>query len=98
MARDRYGCATHRQKGTCANGRTITLAGIEGRVPVGPKERLLAPELAKAFVAEFTVEAARLAGESRAASASLERELAGVERGISGMLKAVEDRHVRAVP
>ena len=45
IGKDRYGCATLRAKGTCANQRTIMRQHIETRVLSGLKERLLAPEL-----------------------------------------------------
>jgi DNA invertase Pin-like site-specific DNA recombinase len=45
MAKDRYGCATHRIKGTCSNTTTILRQRIEARVLRGLKDHLLAPEL-----------------------------------------------------
>ena len=51
IGKDRYGCATRRQKGTCDNARTITRQEIEARVLVGLKERLLAPDLVAEFIA-----------------------------------------------
>jgi hypothetical protein len=41
MAKDRYGCAAHRQKGTCDNTRTISRARIEARILGGLRERML---------------------------------------------------------
>jgi Recombinase zinc beta ribbon domain len=35
VAQDRYGCATHRNKGTCANGTTIRRQEFEARVLAG---------------------------------------------------------------
>ena len=54
MDKDRYGCSTHRSKGTCGNDRTITRQEIEARVLGGLKERLLAPALVGEFIAEVT--------------------------------------------
>jgi hypothetical protein len=64
MAKDRYGCAAHRQKGTCANDRTILRQEIETRVLSGLKERLLAPELFQEFVKRYQEEVT--AGRARA--------------------------------
>src|SRR5579875_3163948 len=50
MARDRYGCAAHRQKGTCDNSSTITRERIEARIMGGLKERMLTPDLVAEFV------------------------------------------------
>jgi len=50
IGKDRYGCATRKQKGTWDNGVTITRQEIEGRVLSGLKERLLAPELVAEFI------------------------------------------------
>jgi site-specific DNA recombinase len=91
MAKDRYGCAAHRNQGTCANDRTILRPAIEARVLAGLKERLLAPELVATFVAEFQAEVSRRQADAGQATAAVERELAGVERKIAGILKAIEN-------
>ena len=49
VAHDRYGCASHKSKGTCGNTRTILRPEIEERVLAGLKERLLAPDLFREF-------------------------------------------------
>ena len=59
IGKDRYGCATRRQKGTCDNGRTITRQQIEARVFDGLKERLLAPDLVAEFVSAVQEERGR---------------------------------------
>jgi len=41
----RLGCASHVERGTCTNRRTILCGALLPRVRVGLKERLLAPEL-----------------------------------------------------
>jgi hypothetical protein len=64
VAKDRYGCATRKQKGTCANARTISRQEIEGRVLVGLKERLMASDMVEAFMAAFVEETARVRVEA----------------------------------
>ena len=59
MAKDRYGCAAHRQKGTCANAVTIARHRIETRILGGLKERMLTPELVAEFVRALAAELAR---------------------------------------
>jgi site-specific DNA recombinase len=91
VAKDRYGCATRRQKGICENARTITRTELEGRVFDGLKHRLLAPDLIKEFVHEFHEEVERNRATEKARLAAQGRRLADVERKISSMLKAIED-------
>jgi hypothetical protein len=52
----RLGCANHRERGTCAKGRTLLRDRILARVLDGLKHRLLAPELIEVFVAEYIAE------------------------------------------
>src|ERR1700693_2617728 len=88
---DRYGCATRRSKGTCDNRRVITRQVIEDRVLTGLKERLLAPELVKAFVAEFEAELRRSAVNAGAQRKGAVKQLASVEQKIAGIVRAIED-------
>ena len=91
IGKDRYGCATRRQKGTCDNARTITRQEIEARVLVGLKERLLAPDLVAEFIAAVQDEVERARTSRRAARSQHDKKLAGVERKIGGILTAIED-------
>ena len=90
IGRDRYGCATRRGKGTCGNGRTITRQHLETRVLAALGSRMLTPELVAEFVRAFAEElqlSQKQAGQQRA---SLERQLADTERGLAGILRAIE--------
>jgi hypothetical protein len=89
--KDRYGCASHRSKGTCTNNHSIKRQVIEDRVLSGLKDRLMAPELIATFIKEFTAEINRHAVEAEQDRRSRERELATVMRKIDAILKAVED-------
>jgi site-specific DNA recombinase len=60
-------------------------------VLTGLKDRLLAPELVAQFVAAFRQEAERRAKLARAGFATTKQKLAGVERRIAGIVKAIED-------
>ena len=89
--KERYGCAAHKSRGTCSNSRTVTREAIEGRVMAGLKDKLIAPDLVAAFVAEYQEElnlAARAAEQRIAAN---RRDLGAVGRKIAGILSAIED-------
>ena len=88
---DRYGCATHRGKGTCSNITTIRRQHLEARVLSGLKERMLAPELVAEFVQAFTEELAMLRRTARSEEVRLQSELADISRRLEGVLKAIED-------
>jgi len=91
VGKDRYGCATRRAKGTCANAITIIRQEIEDRVLSGLKDKLMAPELVRTFVEEFQAEVNRLQAERQQAIAAKSTRLASVERKIAGILAAIED-------
>jgi hypothetical protein len=91
MAKDRYGCAAHRQRGTCANDRTILRQGIEARVLSGLKERLLAPELFAEFARTYQEEVTAAAREQGAAHEHAVRALADCDKRIAGVVQAIED-------
>src|SRR6185503_877481 len=91
MGTDRYGCATHRQKGTCTNDRTITRQEIERRVLSGLKERLLAPELFAEFAKSYHDEVTASLREQSASRDQAMRALADCEKRIAGVVKAIED-------
>ena len=91
VGKDRYGCATRRAKGTCANAITIIRQEIEDRVLSGLKDKLLAPDLVRAFVEEFQAEVNRLQAERQQAITAKRARLASVGRKIAGILAAIED-------
>lgn len=88
---DRYGCATRRAKGTCANALVIGRHEIEERVLGGLKERMLEPDLVSTFVEAFNEEFRRHARTADAERTSTKRTLADVERKLSGIVRAIED-------
>jgi hypothetical protein len=91
IGKDRYGCSDHRNKGVCDNARSIPRHEIELRVFAGLKDKLMAPELVKAFVDEYCKEVNRLAGERNAATEAARHDLTNTERRIEGILRAIED-------
>src|SRR5260370_24056355 len=89
--KDRYACATRRSKGTCSNAMVINRQQLETRILNGLKERLMAPELVKAFVDEFNAEICRSAQDSETKRTTLKRALTDIERKIAGIMRAIED-------
>jgi site-specific DNA recombinase len=89
--KDRYACATRRSKGTCSNALVINRQQLETRILSGLKERLMAPELVKAFVDEFNAEIRRSAQDSETKRTTLKRALTDIERKIAGIMRAIED-------
>jgi site-specific DNA recombinase len=85
-----YGCSTARNKGTCANRRTIQRHGLEALVLDGLKEQLMAPEAIKEFVAEFHREINRHSAQIRSQAEAARRDLEKVEREIHALVEAVK--------
>ena len=91
MAKDRYGCSGHRNKGTCDNSRTIKRQTLEQTILDALKDELLAPACVEAFVEEFQTEVDKLAKSRNADRHRDEKELADVQRKIDGLIRAIED-------
>ena len=91
VAKDRYGCATRKQKGICHNNRTILRQEIDARVLDGLKDRLLEPELVGAFIEGFQAEMARARAAEKSARAQTEKKRIEIDRKIAGMVRAIED-------
>lgn len=91
LGQDRYGCATHRNKGTCANSATIRRQEIEARVLAGLKDRLMAPELVREFIRAFHEEVNRAAAELEQRIKSDALELQSLERKIASIVAAIEE-------
>lgn len=91
VAKDRYGCATRRGKGTCDNTHTIMRQHIEIRVLGSLRDRILTPELVKEFVQTFDAELADLLKRAGSDRLRVTRELEKVERKLIGVVRAIED-------
>ena len=87
----RYGCLTRFHKGGCDNPRTIRIADLEQRVLAGLIESLVSPEAIAVAVRAFAEQTNR---ENHARRAQMEvdrRALEKIERGVSGLVAAIED-------
>jgi site-specific DNA recombinase len=87
----KYGCATHREKGTCTNSRQISVDQLERRVLSGIKKHLLDPELLTEFVHEFHSELKRLQKASTEASSHTEKKLDQLKQKIERIVVAIAE-------
>ena len=91
IGKDRYGCATRKMKGTCANTKTIGRQALEGRVLAGLKDRLLEPDALATFITAFEAEMKVLSGKPDRAPINAEKQKKQIEQKIANMMKAIED-------
>jgi len=91
ITRDRYGCLNRYRRGTCANGHTVRRDDIERRVLAGLTDKLVSADAVASAVRAFAEELNRQNHERRAQAEIDNRALAKIERGIAGMIAAIED-------
>jgi site-specific DNA recombinase len=87
----KYGCATHREKGTCTNASQISASQLESRVLAGVKKHLLQPTLLKEFVAEFHSELRRLQSSSTRRDSESKRQLDDLGKKIARIIDAIAE-------
>ncbi|RID89671.1 recombinase family protein [Gemmobacter lutimaris] len=87
----RYGCAAARNRGTCANRKTIARKDVESRVLNGLQTRLMHPELIREYIATWQQEMQKERLESLAARGEQERRLAKVLRDIENIVTAITE-------
>ena len=85
------GCSTARNKGTCANRRTMARGELERRVLGALSERLMDPARFGVFCEAFTAETNRIRGAASARVAERGRELARVTAAIDRLVQAIVD-------
>lgn len=90
IATDRYGCAAHKNKGTCANKATIRRIEIEGRVLTGLKDKLMAPDMVEEFTRTFHEELNKQTKKAAANQETDKKALKDTEKKLSGILSAIE--------
>lgn len=89
----RLGCSNHVERGTCDNRRTVARDALLGRVLVGLKERLLAPELVEEFVRTDVAEVNLANRERGARRAELQGELAKLTRQVRNFMDLIKEGH-----
>ncbi len=88
---ERWGCANHRDTGTCDNNRTISTALLEGRVLSAMKSHLLTPEFVEQCVAEFAIAKVEQTARSRHDRAKLERRRDQLTGRAGRLIDAIAD-------
>ena len=86
-----FGCSVHMNRRGCENGRFVPAPEIESRVLAALKAHLLAPDVIKTAVEAYRIERVRLSREAAKARASLERELAEINRKIKWIIREIEN-------
>jgi hypothetical protein len=94
-----FGCSAARNRGTCSNRLNIRLDTLEQLILDGLREQLMAPNLFKAFCAEFHRELNRLRADGNAAADSKRKELEHVRRRIRRIVDLIteDDAPMRAL-
>jgi site-specific DNA recombinase len=85
----RYGCASARNRGTCANRKTITRQDVETRVLNGLQSRLMHPDLIREYIMTWQQEMQKERQEILATCGEQERRLAKVVREIDAVVTAI---------
>ena len=91
IGRDYLACSSARKQGTCSNSRGLRRSELETLVLDAWRNRLMKPELVAEFIAEFTTEWNRALAQSSAGREAEQRELATVERKLTGLINALAD-------
>ena len=91
IGKDRYGCASRKSKGTCTNAATISRQEIEARLLGGLKNKLMAPDLVRAFMEEFQAEVNRAQAERQQEISARRDRLDTIRRKIARIVTAIED-------
>ena len=87
----KYGCASHREKGTCTNGSQISVDQLERRVLAGIKMRLRDPALLAEFVREFGMELKRLQNTSTDENSVRKKSLTEIKQKIARIVNAIAE-------
>ena len=87
----KYGCATHREKGTCTNGSQISVDQLQRRVLAGIKMRLRDPELLAEFIQEFARELKRLQEASTEENSLGKKMLEHIKQKIARIVAAIAE-------
>ena len=90
--RDYLACDAAKKQAVCDNHRSIRRQVLEDIVLEALRTRLMEPSLVALFISEFTAEWNRLQAEFGAGRAQQERELAQIERKLSGLIDAIAPR------
>jgi site-specific DNA recombinase len=85
----RLQCSTHRESGSCSNGRRVYLDDIEGLAIKGLHQNLAHPDVIIAFVDCYNAERKRLKKEATGERARLERRLGEIGREMKRIVDSI---------
>ena len=85
----RLQCATHRESGSCGNGRRVYLDDIEALAIKGLRQHLAHPEVITEFVDAYNAERKRLKKEATTECARLERRLGEIGREMKRIVDSI---------
>jgi site-specific DNA recombinase len=91
ISKDHFGCATARNKGTCANLISIKREDLEATVLDGLQHHLMDPALCEVFAEEYTRHMNRLRSERNATLEGHRAELVKVRKDIDRVIEAIID-------
>jgi len=90
IGEERVGCAVHREKGICGNGKTMAVGKLEDRVLSGLKDRLLEPDLIAEFAREYQREFNKRQRNAVRQNAATTNELKAVDARVGRIVDAIE--------
>ncbi len=85
----RLQCSTHRESGSCGNGRRVYLDDIEALAIKGLRQHLVHPEVITEFVDAYNAERKRLKKEATTECARLERRLGEIGREMKRIVDSI---------
>jgi site-specific DNA recombinase len=88
---EKWGCGNRRQRGDCANSRTIQTHLLEARVLAGLQEQLLAPDVVAEVVREYHRASRERELEDQKARRGAERRRDQAQGRVERLLRAVTD-------
>ena len=89
--RDKFGCSTLKNKGTCSNSVRVSRQELECRVLSALRDNLMDPICFEEFCTAFTEEFNRIRIEASADYSAKQAELEVTERKIGKIIGAIED-------
>ena len=86
-----FGCSARINRNGCDNARSVSSVEIEARVLAALRSHLLQPDVVATAIEAYRVERQRLSREAAKARASLERELAEIDRKTRWLVGEIEN-------
>ena len=85
----RIQCSTHKESGSCSNGRRVYLDDIGALAIKGLRQHLAHPEVINEFVDAHNAERKRLKKEASTERARIERRLGEIEREMKRIVDSI---------